>query len=81
MDERQPTIDLVTWEALLEVFEIVAAADTTDGKVERNDLAYIHGKLSTILKMNSLPETDPRADPKFLDRLRDLGRGAKKLLP
>lgn len=85
MQDRQPLIDAQTFEALLEVYEIVAGADTTDGKIERNDLAYIHGKLGTVLKMNSMPGEDPRTDLGVSDRLRQLGRGisaeARKLLP
>ena len=59
-------------------YVIIAEADNADGKIDRGDLTYIHAKLEDVLTFNSMPATEPRSNPQFLDRLRTLSR---KMLP
>ena len=85
MNDRQPTIDLQTWEALFAVYTIVAAADNGNRQIEPSDLAYAHAKLEDVLIFNSLPAVDPRSDAKVIDKLKALGRrvgeSVKNVLP
>lgn len=79
MDEnRQPAIDVSTWEVLLEVYQILAGGDGGKSPLNATDVSYLTAALKSVLMLNSLPSTDPRSDPKILDRIKTLGRN---LLP